>query len=324
MCGYKPPSPDEDMRFPCGRLLLAVVAAILLSPGVRVVAQDQRPPSLTFEAGIEVIHLQVSVTEGRNFVTDLREKDFAIFEDGIHQETSLFIHERLPISLVLMLDTSASMTEKLPLARQAAVRFVKTLEPRDLAQVIQFNARVETLQGFTADKAALEAAINRTEASGSTALHNALYIALKELGRKKTRELRRRAIVLLSDGEDTASLVTDDQVLELARNSEVAIYAISLRPDRNIERMRKNFSQAAYLLTTLAQETGGRDFFPSSLSELDTVYDRVAEELRSLYSIGYVSSNKRRDGKWRRIVVRVPEREGLDVRHRIGYFGPAT
>jgi len=284
--------------------------------------QPRRPP--TFEAGIEVINLNVSVTDPRNrYVTDLAERDFAVFEDGIRQELSLFTHENLPISLVLMLDTSASMDEKLKVAQAAAIRFTKTLRPQDLAEVIQFNDRATVLQDFTADQDALAAAIHKTEASGPTALHNALYIALKDLGKqKKAGELRRRAIVLLSDGEDTASLVSDDQVIELARKTEINIYSISLRPNRPSDRTRLGFSQAAHLLTAMAQETGGQVHFPNSLSELDSVYDRIAEELRTQYNLGYVSSNKRRDGKWRRIVVRIPEREDVQIRHKIGYYGP--
>src|SRR6185295_17480400 len=283
-----------------------------------------RPP--TFEVGIEVINLNVSITDARNrYVTDLIQKNFAVFEDGVRQELMLFSHENLPISLVLMMDCSASMDEKLKVAQDAAVGFVKTLAPRDLAQVVQFNDRRTVLQDFTADHALLEAAIRRTEASGPTALHNALYVSLKELDKQKSgRELRRRAIVLLSDGEDTASLVSDDQVMELARKSEIAIYSISLRPARSQDRNRLAFSQAEHLLTTLSQETGGQVHFPNSLSELDTVYARVAEELRTQYTLGYVSSNKRRDGKWRRIVVRVPERDDLQVRHKIGYYAPRT
>ena len=113
--------------------------------------------------------------------------------------------------------------------------------------------------------------------------------------------------MLLSDGEDTASLVTDDQVLELARKTEISIYAISLRPSRRAgPQPACSFSQAAHLLTALTRETGGQVYFPDSLSELDAVYDRIAEELRTQYSLGYVSSNMRRDGKWRRVVVRTP------------------
>ena len=289
-------------------------------------ASAQQPQTPQFGVEIEVINLTVSVTDNRSrYVTDLKTDDFAIFEDGVKQELSIFRHDDIPISLALVVDTSASMDEKLPVAQQAASRFIKTLRPQDQAQVMQFNDRTTTLQDFTADHKALEEAVHRTQASGPTALHNALYVALKDLVKqKKATELRRRAIVLLSDGEDTASLVSDEQVLELARKSEIAIYSISLRPNRVAERNRQQFSQATHLLTALSRETGGQVYFPNSLSELDTVYDRIAEELRTQYSLGYVSSNIRRDGKWRRVVVRTPSREGLQVRHKIGYYAPRS
>jgi Ca-activated chloride channel homolog len=282
------------------------------------------PPSLTFGVGIEMVNLTVSVTDERNrYVTDLARKDFAVYEDGVRQDLAIFTHENLPISMVILMDTSASMDEKLPQAQAAAIRFVKTLRPQDRARVVQFSDRITVLQDFTADQAALEKAINNLRASGPTALHNALYVSLKELSKEKTRgELRRRAIVLLSDGEDTASLVTDDQVEQLARQSEIGIYAISLRSSRAEDRSRLTFSQAAHLLTVLARDTGGQVYFPNSLSELDTVYDRIAEELRTQYNLGYVSDNRRRDGKWRRIVVRIPDHDDLRIRHKLGYYAP--
>jgi Ca-activated chloride channel homolog len=304
------------------RRLACLILAIALAAFAGAQTANQRTP--TFEVGIEVINLNVSVTDGRGrYVTDLEEKDFAVYEDGVRQELSLFTHENLPISLALLIDGSASMEEKLPTAQAAAVRFVKTLRPQDLAQVVLFNDRAQVLQDYTADQQLLESAIRRTVAAGPTALHNALYVTLKELQKqKKAGELRRRAVVLLSDGEDTASLVTDDQVLELARKTEINIYAISLRPNRPSDRDRVSFSQAAHLLTALTRETGGQVHFPASLSELDAVYDRIAEELRTQYNLGYVSANNRKDGKWRRIVVRIPEREDLQVRHKLGYFAP--
>jgi Ca-activated chloride channel family protein len=307
------------------RRVSALAIAVALASPLPLGAQA-RPQAPVFGTGIEVINLSLSVTDARNnFVTDLAQRDFAVFEDGIRQELSLFTHEDLPISMVLLLDTSASMEEKLKTAQDAAIRFSRTLRPQDLAQVVQFNERATPLQTFTSDLALLERAIRATEASGPTALHNALYVALKDLGRdKKAAELRRRAIVILSDGEDTASLVTDDQVLELAKKSEINIYAISLRPQRASERQRQAFSQAEYLFNALTRETGGRAYFPASIGELDSVYDRIAEELRTLYSVGYVSSNLRRDGKWRRIVVRVPDREGLQIRHKLGYYAPGA
>lgn len=304
---------------------LGLATTLLALPAVAQ-APAARPPAPTFGTGIEIINLTVSVTDpdGR-YVTALNRPDFAVFEDGIRQELTLYTHEDVPISLTLMVDTSASMEEKLPTAQAAAVRFLKTLRPQDRAAVMQFNDRATVLQDFTADLPTLETAVKATRAAGPTSLHNALYIALKELAKQKTAaELRRRAIVLLSDGEDTASLVTDDQVLELARHSEVSIYCISLRPNRAADRERLAFSQAAYLLSTLAKESGGQVHFPNSLSELDGVYERIAEELRTQYSLGYVSANARRDGKWRRIVVRVPQREDLLIRHRVGYYAPRS
>ena len=300
-----------------------LTAGIGLDPGAAL-AQATLPP--TFGTGIEIINLNLSVTDpADNYITDLDRPDFAIYEDGIRQELSLFTHENLPISMVIMVDTSASMEEKVQVAQQAAIRFTKTLRPVDLAQIVQFNDRTTTLQPFTNDHADLEAAILETETSGPTALHNALYISLKDLTKDKNpAQLRRRAVVLLSDGEDTASLVSDDQVMDLAKKREINIYAISLRPNRPQDRTRQAFSQAEYLLTSLARETGGRVYFPRSLGELDAVYDRIAEELRTLYSVGYISSNPRRDGKWRRIVVRVPQREGTSVRHKLGYYGPGS
>jgi Ca-activated chloride channel family protein len=304
---------------------LVLTAAVLAASPLPLGAQA-RPQAPIFGTGIEVINLSLSVTDAQNnFVTSLGQRDFAVFEDGIRQELSLFTQENLPISLVLMIDVSASMEEKLATAQAAAVRFTRTMREQDLAQVVQFNDRSTTLQPFTNDLGALEAAIRRTETSGPTALHNALYVALKDLTKdKKAAELRRRAVVLLSDGEDTASLVSDDQVLELAKKSEINIYAISLRPSRASDRQRQAFSQAEYLVNALSRETGGRAFFPASIGELESVYDRIAEELRTLYSVGYVSSNVRRDGKWRRIVVRVPDREGLTVRHKLGYYAPRS
>ncbi len=298
------------------------LGAVLAPVAGRAFAQTPRPsprPRTVFETGIDVINLAISVTDSRNrFVTDLSRDDFLVFEDGVRQEISLFTHENLPISLSLLIDCSASMDDKLKQAQQAATRFIRTLKPEDLAQVIQFNDRPLILQDFTDDRVALETAVGRTLAAGATALHNSLYVAFKDLTKQKSAELRRRAIVLLSDGEDTASIVTDDQVLELAKKTEIATYAISLR--NRSQGDSPNFSQAAYFLTALARETGGNVYFPGSISEIDSVYDRIADELRTQYYLGYVSSNKRKDGKWRRIVVRTNGRDDVQIRHKIGYF----
>ena len=154
--------------------------------------------------------------------------------------------------MVLMIDTSASMEEKLPTAQTAAIRFTKTLRPQDLAQVVQFNDRATTLQAFTNDLAAARGGDPQDRGLGADrAPQRALHRPQGPTSEKKAAELRRRAIVLLSDGEDTASLVTDEQVLELAQKSEINIYAISLRTNRASDRQRQAFSQAEYLLNAL-------------------------------------------------------------------------
>ncbi len=266
----------------------------------------RRPP--TFEAGVDVTRLNLTVTgEGNRFIAGLSEGDFTVFEDGVRQELSAFTRDPLPLSVALLVDCSGSMEAKLRTAQEAGVRFVKTLHPEDLGQVVQFNERISILQDFTADQRTLEAAIRGTQASGSTALYSALYVTLKH-----------RAIVLLSDGEDPSSTVDDEQVLELSRQADVGVYAIAIRPERIEERQRIAYIQATHFLTSLTRDTGGEVYLPNSLSELDAVYGRVAEELRSQYTLGYVSGNGRRDGKWRRIVVKT--REGLQVRHKLGYY----
>jgi VWFA-related protein len=301
----------------CCALLAALPAIIQGQTGA-----PQRAPS--FGAGIEVTRLNVSVTDGASrYVTGLSKADFSVFEDGIRQDLAFFESDPLPISLSMLIDCSASMEEKLPIAQAAGVRFVRTLGSRDLAQVAQFNDRFTILQDFTSDLDSLTFAVKGTHASGPTVLYNALYVAMKSLGSHGTASApRRRAIVLLSDGEDTASLVNDEQVLGLARRGEVVVYPIGLQMDRPQDRARLEFSQATHFLTAVARETGGRAYFTSQLSELATVYDRIAEELRTQYTLGYVSDNPHRDGKWRRIVVRTPRREELQVRHKIGYYGP--
>jgi Ca-activated chloride channel family protein len=305
------------------RVLLGGLGTGLAAWASAPLARAQQPP--VFGGGIEIININVTVTDSRGqYITGLSPVEFSVFEDGVKQELTLFRHEDLPISLVLLLDTSSSMEPKLEAARQAGGRFVATMRPVDVAQVVQFNDRTTMLQDFTADQKALVEALSRTRTAGPTALRNALYIALKDLTRQKAGgELRRRAVIILSDGEDTASLVSEDQVTDLARRTEIGIYAISIRPKRPQDRQSIQFSRAAHLLTVLARETGGQVHFPSSLSELDAVYEKIAEELRTQYNLGYVSKNARRDGKWRRIVVRVSGRDDLQVRHKIGYFAPA-
>jgi Ca-activated chloride channel homolog len=179
-----------------------------------------------FRTAIDIVSLNVTVVDGANhFVTDLDQPDFTVFEDGIKQDITFFNRRQQAIAMSMLLDSSASMEDKLQTLQGAAVNFVRRLKPTDLAQVIDFDSSVQIRQGFTSKQSDLESAILQTSAGGSTSLHNAIYISLKELRKiqaQNEEDVRRQALVVFSDGEDTSSLVSFDEVLDLAKRSETA------------------------------------------------------------------------------------------------------
>ena len=218
-----------------------------------------------------------------------------------------------------------SMENKLQTAQEAAIGFAKRLRPQDLAEVVDFDSRVVVLQSFSNSLAELEQAIRKTSAGGSTSLYNAVYIALKDLKKivaKSSDDIRRQAIVVLSDGEDTSSLLPFEEVLDLAKRSETAIYSIGLRAGESTSGVSaKGFKEAEFVMRQFSQETGGRSFFPNQLSDLAGIYGQISDELSSQYTVGYTSKNPKRDGSWRRVVVRAT-RPNLTARTKLGYFAP--
>ena len=301
----------------------ASLAALALAVCVPQALSGTQQPS--FRAGVDIVSLNVTVTDqGQKYVTDLNENDFQVYEDGVKQDVTLFNRTNLPIALALLVDTSASMEARLPIAQEAAIGFSRKLRSQDLAEVIDFDNRVVVLQGFTNKASELEAAIHKTSAGGSTSMYNAIYIALKDLKKAvatSTDEIRRQAIVVLSDGEDTSSLLPFEEVLDLAKRSETAIYAIGLRSAESSSSGSKGFKEAEFVLRQLSQETGGRSFFPNQLTDLNAIYSQIADELSSQYTVGYTSKNPKRDGAWRRVVVRA-NRAGSATRTKQGYFAP--
>jgi Ca-activated chloride channel family protein len=299
------------------RLLVLALAAVV-GAATLAVAQEQR-----YRAGVDLVSLNVTVMEGTKYISDLDEKDFEVYEDGTRQTVSFFSRVQQPIALAILLDTSASMNERLGTAQEAAIGFARRLRKEDVLEVIDFDSQVRVLQSFTNDAAALEKAIRSTDVNGSTSLYNAIYISLKELKKVKansSEDIRRQAIVVLSDGDDTSSLVPYEEVLDLAKRSETAIYAIGLRP---IGAYRTEFKEAEFVLKQLSQETGGRAYFVTTAGELPKIYEQISEELANQYSLAYSSRNPMRNGAWRRIVVRVAK-PGLVARTRQGYYGPET
>ena len=295
-------------------------AACVCLLAVALAAQQGR-----FRAGVDLVSLNVTVTDGTQagvkYVTGLEQDDFEVFEDGTKQAVTFFSRVQQPIALAILLDTSNSMEEKIATAQEAAIGFVRRMRKEDAMEVIEFNSQVRIPQPFTSDAAALERAIRQTTVNGSTSLYNAIYVSLRELKKERAQsaeEIRRQAIVVLSDGDDTSSLVEYDEVLNLAKRSETAIYAIGLR---QAETGRPHFKEAEFVLRQLSQETGGRVFFPSSVTELAKIYEQISEELASQYSIAYTSKNPMRNGAWRRVDVRMTK-PGLTARARRGYYGP--
>jgi Ca-activated chloride channel family protein len=303
---------------------LALPAALA---AVWAVAAGTAAAQQVFRGGVEVVSLAVTVMDkdGR-YVPGLERSRFQVFEDGVLQDIVYFSKEQQPIALTLLMDTSTSMEQKLPIAQQAAIGFARQLKPSDVAAVVEFDSRPAIVQDFTSDKALLEAAIRKTMAGGSTSLYNAIYVGLSALQSNKRaaapeQQVRRQAIVVLSDGEDTTSLVSYEDVLDLAKRAETAVYAIGLRSRDEVS--SKGFREAEFVLRTLAQQTGGREFFVDDAKELPAIYQRIADELANQYSIGYMSKNSRRDGAYRRIVVRV-DQPSVVTRTKQGYYGPGA
>jgi VWFA-related protein len=310
------------MRHERGRLRTGGLA-ILLALTAAVLQAETRRRVPTFAVGVEVVSLNLVVTDaGGRRVEGLNPDDITLLEDGVPQPISLFAQEEWPIRLQVLLDASGSMSATLPVAKRAAQRLLRTLGPADEAEVAQFTRSLTVLQESTGDAAALERAVDAVSPGGDTALYNALYVTLKDQARNRdAEEMQRRAIVVLSDGEDTASMVDDEQLIDLARRSGVVIYAIGLLTPPAAGRPAPTVP--TYVLTSLARETGGRAYFPRSLAELDGAYDRIASELRTLYGVGYVPLNPSADGRFRRIAVST--RQGsLRVRHRSGYYAPGA
>ena len=298
---------------------MASLAAVLAAAVAVPLAGQQ-----VFRGGTDVVLLTITVLDSSNrLVAGLDQEDFQIYEDGIKQDPSNFSRQAQPIALSLVIDTSTSMDLKLPIAHEAASGFIRRLGLRDVAQIIDFDSQAKILQTFTSDRVALERAIRATDAGGSTSLYNAIYTSLSELKRIRAEsgpDLRRQAIVLLSDGEDTSSIVPYDDVLEAAKRSEVVVYAIGI-VDKDAAKGGGGWNEADFVLKSLSKETGGRAYTVVDIKQLPQVYSQIADELANQYTLAYVSKNTKRDGAWRKINVQI-SRGGMTARTKAGYFGP--
>ena len=282
----------------------------------------------TFRGGVDLVALNVVVVDPRQqFVGGLSAGNFAVYEDGVQQDVSFFASAELPLDLAILLDTSASMHDKIATAQKAAVGFVSALRPVDRLLVMDIKDSSRILTPLSHDLEAAKGAILATSATGSTALYNGLYLTLREMIRQKPagQDLRRQALVLLSDGDDTTSIVAYDDVMELAKQAGISIYTIMLRSsqfDSQMARRGPETSKSEYGIKALAQETGGRSFLALDINDLAGVYQTIGQELASQYAIGYMPTNQRRDGAYRRVSVRIVDRANAQPRTRAGYLAP--
>lgn len=287
------------------------------------------PDDKIFRSGVELVTLNVVVTDPRRrFVSDLEPRDFQVLEDGRPQEIAFFSGSSVPLDLVIVIDTSSSMSVMRPAVRQAATGFLRVLRPEDRAAVIGFSERVSVLQDMTHDVALVATAIAQTGASGSTALYSSLYVVLREFGRPARRadEVRRQAIVVLTDGEENRSALEFDTLLHEARGRGVAVYAIMMQTDAVIESEQRagRLSPARAGIRQIATETGAMAYFPNDIRELAPIYRTIAEDLAHQYAIAYQPATSGGDENPRRVSVRLVSKPTLRARTRTHYVAGGT
>jgi Ca-activated chloride channel homolog len=269
-------------------------------------AQDQ---TLKVDVNLVLVNATVSDPNGR-LVAGLDRSNFHLTEDGVEQKIEYFNVEDLPLSVGLVFDTTGSMADKLPAARDAASAFLKTGNPHDEYFLIEFADRPELVENFTTDFIRLEKRLFSTSARGLTPLFDAVQMGLEKIkGARNTK----KALLVITDGEDNNSRSTFDDIRESTRHQDVLIYAIGL--------VQSAIGQST--IRDLVETTGGRAFFPNSATQLQDICTRIAIELKSQYLLGYRSTNQVKDGTWREIHLDVDPPKGLPplkVRAKTGYY----
>ncbi len=309
-------------------------AAAALLNGAPVAAQEpEQQVPYVFESRVDMVSVAVAVTDEKgNFVTDLQTEDFTVLEDGVRQEIRLFaagLKESwvgLPAEMKdelsgrqvvgLLLDASGSMEADMRLVREAALKFLTNLPKTENLFVMDFDENIRISQYSTDDQRLLSDRIYDVRAEGWTALYDAVATFLERiyaLDGKKT-------LVVFSDGVDSRSTLSVSEVLDMVKLSDATIHTIHFGASQ--ARNSRTFEDGRFL-RQLSGETGGSYAFGDNLKQLDELYDKLLEELFSQYTLGYVSSNTKQDGKYRKIKVAV-DREDVKIRARRGYFGPVA
>jgi Ca-activated chloride channel family protein len=305
-------------------LIATLVLAGALGPA------DTSAQTAVFRSRTDLVVLQVAVLDQQHhFVRGLKADDFAVYEEGLRQNILLFASSEAPLDLMVLIDTSSSMMNgRLSLAQDAAIKLLGALRPDDRAAVVLFSSSVRVAHGFTNDVHALASAVRGASPGGATALYEAMYVALGELSRARrdVTELRRQALVVLSDGEDTSSRgVSFDDLLEDARRRGVTMFTILPSPPEPDPQFdpRGRLLKTRFQMRQLAEATGGRAFTPASFDQLGGIYDDIAAELGQQYFLAYMPATAVQAG-FRRVLVRLDTRPLLSARTRSGYYASGT
>jgi VWFA-related protein len=272
---------------------------------------------------VPLVLVQVSVIDPYNrFVTGLRKEHFEIFEDKDQQSIRHFSNEDVPLSAGLVFDASGSMSEKMDKARMAVMQFFRASNPDDEFFLISFNDRPKQLEGFTQDVTVLQSKLNFTEAKGRTSLLDAIYLGIHEMRKAKHS---RKVLLIFSDGGDNHSRYSENDIKRAVREADVQIYAVGIfEPFSSRSRTPEELAGPS-LLTEIAETTGGRQFPVENLNDLPDIARKIGRELRNLYVIGYSPENTARDGKWRKISVKLKPPRGLpplQLFSKSGYYAP--
>lgn len=304
------------------KLLLSVCVVLLFAVVTGAQQQSKGPESSDSKIVLDVTRVNVlfAVTDKKGrFVTDLTKDDFVVYEGKKQQVIQQFTAESdLPLRVAILVDTSNSIRQQMNFEQQAAIRFVQSVlrAKDDRVMLVSFDAVAQLVTDLSNEMPKLEAGIKGLRSGGGTALYDAVYFACKEkLMKDQPRDKFRRAMVIVSDGEDTASKYSRDQALEMAQKSDTVVYAISTNTTRDDKDGDK-------ILRYFAEETGGQAFFPFKIEDLDQSFENIANELRHQYNIFYRPEPLKADGLYHPVRVSLKSRSGLQVRARKGYYAP--
>jgi Ca-activated chloride channel homolog len=318
----------------CASVALALFSGLVLaqinseekpSQATSAAPDSQQGPVATFRAHADLVLIPVTVTDTSNrFVLGLQKEDFQLFEDGVEQNVAHFSGEDAPLSVGVLFDESGSMEYKLRTSRDAAAQLLNTLNKEDEAFLVEFADLAKVSIEFTGNAEKIQTALKNVQAGGLTAMLDAIDTGLLEMKKAKNS---RKAIVIVSDGGDNRSHYTAAQIESLVREADVQIYAMGVFEPIFSFGLTPEEISGPRLLSEIAAQTGGRAFAAAAPGDMPSVATRIAIELRNQYVLGYYSTNKARDGKYRRVEVKASQPPGLGsplkLHWRLGYYAPA-